>query len=96
MREQVFPMLGAQIHISSEALFQEIGGEGVILDLASSTYFGLDEVGVRTWQLLQDNPNLQNALEALLEEYEVSADQLEQDIDKLVRQLIDAGLASIE
>jgi hypothetical protein len=89
-------MLGAQIHISSEALFQEIGGEGVILDLTSSTYFGLDEVGVRAWQLLQENPNLQNALEALLEEYEVSADQLEQDIDKLVRQLVDAGLASIE
>jgi hypothetical protein len=96
MSEQVFPMLGAQIHISSEALFQEIGGEGVILDLASSTYFGLDEVGVRAWQLLQKNPNLQAALEALLEEYEVSADQLEQDIDKLVKLLVDAGLASIE
>ena len=40
-------MLTQRVILSPEAMFQEIGGEGVILDLASSSYFGLDEVGVR-------------------------------------------------
>jgi hypothetical protein len=89
-------MLSQRIVLSPEAMFQEIGGEGVILDLASSTYFGLDEVGVRLWQLLQADPNLQAACETLLSEYEVEPAQLEQDLFKLVTQLCEAGLAEVE
>ena len=89
-------MLSQRVILSSEAMFQEIGGEGVILDLASSTYFGLDEVGVRLWQLLQADPSLQAACETLLSEYEVEPDQLEQDLLKLVAQLGEAGLVRVE
>jgi hypothetical protein len=88
-------MLPQRVVLSPEALFQEIGGEGVILDLASATYFGLDEVGVRLWQLLQTNPDLQNACDILLSEYEVEPAQLEQDLLKLVSQLGEAGLAQV-
>ena len=89
-------MLSQRVILSPEAMFQEIGGEGVILDLKSSTYFGLDEVGVRLWQLLQTNPSLQVAADELLQEYKVEQAQLEQDLKKLVDQLAEAGLASIE
>jgi hypothetical protein len=89
-------MLNQKIHLSKDALFQDIGGEGVILDLKSSSYYGLDEVGVRLWQLLQGNPNLQAACEKLLMEYDVQAEQLEHDALKLVAQLAEAGLAIVE
>jgi hypothetical protein len=89
-------MLPQRVVLSPDAMFQEIGGEGVILDLASSTYFGLDEVGVRLWQLLQVNPDLQAACDTLLSEYEVESAQLEQDVLKLVAQLDEAGLAKVE
>jgi len=89
-------MLSQRVVLSPEALFQEIGGEGVILDLASSTYFGLDEVGVRLWQLLQTNPSLQAVCDTLLSEYEVESARLEQDVLKLVSQLSEAGLAKVE
>jgi len=89
-------MLPKRVALSPEAMFQEIGGEGVILDLASSTYFGLDEVGVRFWQLLQSDPNLQAACSTLLSEFDVELAQLEQDLAKLVGQLVEAGLATVE
>ncbi len=89
-------MLSQRVTLSPEAMFQDIGGEGVILDLATSSYFGLDEVGVRLWQLLQADPRLQVAYEVLLMEYEVEASQLEQDLVKLIGQFIDAGLATVE
>ena len=41
-----------RIEISEDVLFQEVGGETVLLDLASEQYFGLDAVGTRIWQLL--------------------------------------------
>ena len=89
-------MLTQRVILSPEAMFQEIGGEGVILDLASSSYFGLDEVGVRLWQLLKESPDLQAACDILLAEFDVAQAQLEQDLVKLVGQLVDAGLASVE
>ncbi len=89
-------MLPQRVMLSTEALFQEIGGEGVILNLTSASYFGLDEVGTRLWQLLQANPSLHAAFETLLDEYEVEAQQLEQDILQLLTQLSNAGLASVE
>lgn len=89
-------MLALRVHTSPDALFQEIGGEAVILDLASSTYFGLDGVGVRLWQLLQENSDLQAACDILLCEFDVGADQLHKDIGNLITQLVDAGLASVE
>ena len=89
-------MLSQRVVLSPDALFQEIGGEGVILDLRSSSYFGLDEVGVRLWQLLQADPSLQAARDILLAEYEVEPAQLEQDLIKLLDQLTDAGLVTVE
>ena len=89
-------MLAVRVQISPDALFQEIGGEGVILDLASSTYFGLDEVGVRLWQLLQENDELQPAIATLLTEYDVKPEQLETDLDRLIEELLDAGLVRVE
>jgi len=89
-------MLPQRVVLSPEALFQEIAGEGVILDLASSSYFGLDEVGVRLWQLLLADPSLQAACTVLLTEYEVEPAQLEQDLSTLVGQLVEAGLATVQ
>jgi hypothetical protein len=51
---------------------------------------------VRLWQLLQANPSLQSACDTLLSEYEVEQAQLEQDLVRLVDQLAEAGLATIE
>ena len=89
-------MLPRRVMLSTDALFQVIGGEGVILNLTSASYFGLDEVGARLWQLLHENPSLPAAFETLLDEYEVEAPQLEQDILQLLSQLSEAGLASVE
>ena len=77
-------------------MLQEIGEEGVILDLSSATYFGLDRVGVRLWQLLQVDPDLQAASDVLLSEYDVEPAILAGDLTALVEQLVAAGLATVE
>jgi len=89
-------MLSQSVVLSPDALFQEIGGEGVVLDLKSSSYFGLNKVGVRLWQLLLASPSLQAACDTLLTEFEVEPAQLTQDLITLVDQLTDAGLVTVE
>jgi len=87
--------LSSTIIVSTEVLSQEVGGETVLLDLQSESYFSLDEVGTRIWQLLKQDGNLQQAFDTLLEEYDVVAGQLEQDINALLNKLIDAELIKV-
>jgi len=64
--------LDQRIAVSSDALFQEVEGEAVILDLAQSQYFGLDEVGTRIWQLLQTHGTARAVIDQMLEEFDSS------------------------
>lgn len=75
---------------------QELSGESVLLDLKSEQYFGLDAVGTRIWQLIEQDGDLINVFEQLLDEYEVEAEQLERDIIELVDQLLEAGLVILD
>ena len=73
---------------------RQVGEETVILDLASGNYFGLDPVGARIWQLIGDGKSLGEVRKLLLAEYEVSRDQLEGDLERLVGDLLARGLVS--
>jgi hypothetical protein len=65
-------------------LFRKLADESVILSLDAETYFGLDEVGTRTWELLAAAPNLQAAFETLCAEYDVDSGQLRRDLEELL------------
>ncbi len=71
------------ITISPDVISQEVSGETVILDLNTEHYFGLDAVGTRIWQLIEETGNLQTVFDQLLAEYEVEEDQLLEDIEAL-------------
>lgn len=88
-------MMTQTIEISSEVLTQEVGGETVILDLKTESYFGLDEVGTRIWQLLQEQKDIQTITATMLNEYDVKEDQLGKDIQNLLNKLNKAGLITL-
>ena len=88
-------MLNYQVRLSPDALFQDIGGEGVILDLRSASYFGLDSVGVNLWKQLQADPSIDRACAALLARYDVEPERLAVDMESLVTQLAEAGLVTV-
>lgn len=73
-------------------LFRELEGESVILSLDNETYYGLDDVGTRMWLQLTTQPTVQDAYNALLHEYEVEPDELQNDLARLVSELVAAGL----
>jgi hypothetical protein len=82
--------------ISDEVLSQEVNGETVLLDLEGESYFGLNEVGTRIWQLLQSKPTVVETLNTLSDEYDVDQEQLESDVDELLLKLSDAALISLQ
>jgi len=83
-----------KLTISPNAVAKQLGDEVVILHLGSGTYFGLDAVGARMWQLLGEGKSLNEICDVVLVEYEVSREDLEHDITGLIKDLLAQDLVS--
>jgi len=86
----------ARVVVPEQVLFQELEGESVLLNLDTETYFGLDDVGTRMWEALTGSDAIESAYNSLLTMYDVSPEELRQDLTELVEQLLDKGLLSLE
>ena len=84
-----------KVVIPTQVMSRQVGDETVILDLSSGMYFGLDPVGARIWQLLSDGHPLDSVVTTLLGEYEVTEEQLRQDVTSLVNELVSRGLVEV-
>ncbi|MGB4911608.1 MAG: PqqD family protein [Candidatus Dechloromonas phosphoritropha] len=84
--------LSDSLSIPSQVMARTVGDETVILDLASGTYFGLDPIGARIWELMGEGKTLAEISATMLEEYEVTAEQLQGDVIKLAGELAERGL----
>ena len=83
--------LSDRVSIPARVMARTVGEETVILDVTSGTYFGLDPVGARMWQLMSDGKTLAEIRDLMLEEYEVSREELERDTLRLAQELAARG-----
>lgn len=78
---------------ADDVLHQELAGETVLLNLKTEHYFGLDPVGTRIWQVLGETASAESVVLRLLDEYEVDEATLRADVERLIVELLKAGLA---
>ena len=88
--------LDDQLTISPEVMFRHLNDEAVLLDLKSGTYFGLNDVGARTWQLILEHVQLSRVLDVLVQEYEVDRGAGERDLLELAEQLVARRLVAVK
>jgi len=86
--------LSEKVSIPAQVMARQVGDETVILDLASGTYFGLDAVGARIWQLMGEGKTLAEICEVMLAEYDVESQRLEADVLSLAVELLERGLVA--
>lgn len=70
----------------------DLGGETAILHLTSGIYYGLDPVGSRVWQWIQQPRTLSELERLLLSEYQVAPATAAADLRELCDNLQRAGL----
>jgi hypothetical protein len=87
--------LSDRVEIPSQVMTRTVGEEVVMLDLASGTYFGLDPVGARIWELMVDGMTLGEIRDQMLAEYEVTQEEIERDILRLAEELNGQGLIQV-
>jgi beta-galactosidase GanA len=81
--------------VSTNHLYSEIADEAVILNLESGVYYGLNSVGVDIWQWLQQPQTEEKLLDLVLEEYEVTPEQAKQDLQSILKEMLEVGLLEV-
>jgi len=84
--------LADRVTVHPSVLCRELGGETVLLHLESGVYFGLDAVGTRAWNLLVQELTLAEVCAVMLDEFDVAAHVLQDDLTALVRDLCEKHL----
>lgn len=77
---------------SSDALVAHLQGEAVLLHAGTKDYFRLNETGQVVWRMIEQGSDEDAIVAALLEAYDVDAEEARAEVQRIVRELIDAGL----
>ena len=85
-----------RVKVAPDVLFRVVGDEGVLVNLNTQKYLGLNAVGTHMWLTLSQAASIQAAYEALLEEYDVAPPRLLADLEEFIgelrsHQLIETG-----
>jgi hypothetical protein len=90
------PLGGNTVVSASEAvLASPLGGEVVLLEPEAGTYFSLNEVGARIWEMIRDPVSVESIARRIVEEYDVDPIRCREDVLLLLSELVEHGLAEI-
>ncbi len=73
----------------------DLGEEVAIPDLGAGMYYGLNEVGARIWELVQEPRKVEEIQAVILDEYEVAPASGKRDVLALLQQLADNRLVEV-
>jgi hypothetical protein len=88
--------LESRVGLSRDQVSTGVEEDVVVLSLKDSTYYGLNPVGARIWELLGETRTVESIVETLLAEYEVERSECEADVFELVGELAKHGLVDVE
>lgn len=82
--------------ISDGYLLRTVAGKNIVVSIGNNTGFNgmltLNDTGVFFWNLLQKDISKEEILEAVLKEYDVTAEDASRDIDEFIEKLSAANI----
>lgn len=84
-----------RVVVSSDQISAPVHGEVVILGMTDGVYYGLDAVGRRVWDLMQEPRTLGDIASVLATEFDVTRDRALADLISLAGDLSGHGLIEV-
>jgi hypothetical protein len=78
--------------LSSDAVLQVTGDEGLIVNLSAEDLFALNDTGVAIVRRVADGIDVDTVIEELVQLYRADARAVTDDVRALVRELVGRGL----
>jgi hypothetical protein len=70
----------------------ELDDNQVMMHLEKGKYFGLNPVGKRIWELIEEPKSLREIINSLLSEFEVTEEQCAQEVQAFLDKTIQYGI----
>jgi hypothetical protein len=74
----------------------DLAGEAAILNIKSGVYYGLDPVGARIWNLMQEPRAVAEIQDTIVGEYDVEPERCARDLVGLLEKLLAEGLIEVK
>jgi hypothetical protein len=74
----------------------DLAGEAAILNIKNGVYYGLDSVGARIWDLMQQPRAVGEIQSAIVGEYDVEPTRCSHDLLSLLEKLLSEGLIEVK
>lgn len=71
-------------------------GEVVCLDISTGEYFGLKELGLDIWNMITEYSDENKIVASLMEQYDVSEEQIREDVRNFLSDLKQSGLITCD
>jgi len=85
-----------RLRVRPDVLSRQLDDETVLLDLASGTYFGLNEVGASIWAMLREEASVAEMREKILRNFDgASVETITKDLEHLLTDLEGRGLIEV-
>jgi hypothetical protein len=78
-----------------EIIFQDLDGDTVMMNLERGEYYSISQIGSRIWQLIEIQQKVSAVCNALMNEYNVTPEQCEQDVLVFLNQMAEKGIVRI-
>jgi hypothetical protein len=74
----------------------DLAGEAAILNIKNGVYYGLDPVGARIWNLMQQPRSVVEIQRTIVDEYDVEPERCSRDLLGLLEKLLSEGLIEVK
>lgn len=81
--------------VTKDQVSCDLAGEAAILNIKSGVYYGLDPVGARIWNLMQEPRKVAEIQSEITNEYEVEPERCARDLVGLLDKLLAEGLIEV-
>lgn len=81
---------------SKDQVSCDLAGEAAILNIKNGVYYGLDPVGARIWNLMQEPRAVAEIRDAITSEYDVEPERCARDLASLLEKLHAEGLIEVK
>ena len=80
------------IKISSNAVFESFDDEVIVINMVSGSYFALNAVALRVWEILQQSQTLESVVHSMQSCYQGDIAEIETAVRELIGELESEGL----
>jgi hypothetical protein len=88
--------MNSVIGVTKDLVSADLGEEIAILHLENGVYYGLDAVGARIWDLIQEPKRVDELRDSILKEYDVEPERCKSDLLELLDELANQDLVEVK